>query len=80
MSEQEADVLAKGIVVAALELAVIRNNLCYEDSPPLAVEQCAELVEDTWNAMRGIDTCDPEPCEELEKFRTFARRATTSAD
>lgn len=57
--------LIRDIVQAAIELACIRHDLCFYDEPPLVVEQCAEIVTDVFNALRGIDTCDPEPCPEF---------------
>lgn len=65
MPEPTPEELVRGIVKAAIELACIRHNLCFEDESPMVVEECAELVEDTFNAMYGIDTCSEEPCEEV---------------
>jgi hypothetical protein len=65
----DADGLIRGIVQASIELVCIRHELCFEDSPPLVVEQVAELVEDVFNALRGIDTCDPEPCPEYSALK-----------
>ena len=65
MSDKNREELVRGIVRATLELACLRNNLCYEDEPPIVVEQCAELVDDTFNALYGIDTCSGEPVKEI---------------
>src|SRR5208282_2658202 len=65
MSDKNREELVRGIVRATLELACLRNNLCYEDEPPIVVEQCAELVDDTFNALYGIDTCSEEPVKEI---------------
>jgi hypothetical protein len=47
----------RNLVQASIELACIRHNLCFEDAPPLVVEECAVIVDDVWNALNGVDTC-----------------------
>jgi hypothetical protein len=64
----DAKKLVRGIVQAALELACLRHELCLPDCPPMVVEECSKIVDDTFNAMHGVDTCDPKPCDEVAEF------------
>lgn len=64
-AKKSPEALVRGIVQAAIEMAVLRHDLCFEDGPPIDCAQCAELVRDSFNALHGIDTCLEDPAPEV---------------
>lgn len=57
------------LVKAAVGLAITRHDLGTDDGELTGDEKAIdEIATDTWNALRGIDTCDGTPAKELSPF------------
>jgi len=55
------------LVKTAIELAIVRQELVREDEL-IDEEDVQEIVQDTWNALRGVGTCAGEPTKAWVDF------------
>ena len=55
----------KALVVAAVHLAIVRNDLATDDCPTIGDDDAEVIANDTWQALKGIGTCSGEVSPEL---------------